>query len=112
MSAIELSVVICNGRPTFPFSTVQSIQSQATANIEIIVVSNHPRSRWTLENLGNQLRVVCALNSKANVSRNLGAFIATSDYVLFLDDDVTIAPDFVEKMIKFVRGKADGAISR
>jgi glycosyltransferase involved in cell wall biosynthesis len=52
------------------------------------------------------------MNTKANVSRNLGANIATGDYILFLDDDVTIAPDFIEKTIKFVRSRADGAISR
>jgi glycosyltransferase involved in cell wall biosynthesis len=112
MPTPKLSVVICNGRTDYPTKTISSIKgNNESSDIEIIVVSNNPKSNWNIDHFDESIRVVCALNSKANVSRNLGAWIATGQYVLFLDDDVILDPTFIDKSLAIINQNPDGAIS-
>lgn len=46
------------------------------------------------------LMVVDRENSGRAASRNIGAEMATSDYLIFLDDDCMVKPDFIEKKLE------------
>lgn len=73
---------------------IDSVLSQDYSNIELIVVNDAPNynKRKEIDELvgGYQPKVKYVINTKgggANASRNLGASIATGEYLSFLDDD-------------------------
>jgi glycosyltransferase involved in cell wall biosynthesis len=80
--------------------TIRQLLEQTTALFEIIVIDQtagpDPFTRAKLEEWNNQ-RIHWLRQREANASkaRNAGALTATSDILLFLDDDVQLGPEFV-----------------
>jgi glycosyltransferase involved in cell wall biosynthesis len=97
---LKTTVVICSvNRPDVLSETIESVlQGQSTPPREIIVsVCNreHVPERILAE---ASVRVVVSARQGLTVQRNTGAKLVRTPYTLFLDDDVEIAPNFIESM--------------
>ena len=92
----QFSVIItCHNQAIFIRDAVNSALAQSYKACEVIVVDDASTdgSVDILKTFGNSLRLVCApKNIGANAARNLGASVATGDYLVFLDGDDLLSP--------------------
>jgi len=87
--------------------TVQDLSRQTVAPREIIVVDNTPVAErhkpvW-FDRTGDACKVVyvsSSMEGRVNVARNEGLRIASADYVVLLDDDMDLAPNFLERFLE------------
>jgi glycosyltransferase involved in cell wall biosynthesis len=96
--APSLSVIIATkNRPEALANALRSIEAQTVQPSEVIVIDQSPGAPY-------------ASISGSAVARNAGIERARGDVLLFLDDDVTLHPDFVEKLLASYRENptADG----
>ncbi|MFC4351811.1 glycosyltransferase family 2 protein [Fodinicurvata halophila] len=95
----DISVVIptCD-RPLLLERALASVMSQSRQAYEILVVDNG-RTPLDMSQLPNSVHLL-SLPPRVGVSRarNAGAENASGDYIAFLDDDDTWAPDYLETM--------------
>lgn len=106
--APELSVVICTwNRRDELVQTLQSVAGCMSASLErceILVVDNNS-SDGTADAVrqlsSGDFPIVLVHESRAGLSnaRNRGVASARGPWVLFLDDDVDVAPDFLERYL-------------
>lgn len=86
-------------------NAISSCMAQTYDNIELIVVEDKSTDS-TLEILNNLLKVYDFtlikhdVNKGAGQSRKDGIEVATGDYVITVDSDDTIEPDFIETLVK------------
>lgn len=102
MSVHHISCIIpTHGRPEFLHEALGSVLDQVTPPSEIIVVSDDgdEDSRRVAESFGrSEIPVRYVRNESqpgASGSRNLGAVVATGDWLAFLDDDDLWRPDML-----------------
>src|ERR1700736_5743347 len=92
----QFSVIItCHNQALFIEDAVNSAFSQTYKAREVIVVddASSDNSVDILKAFGNSLRLICATeNIGANAARNLGASVASGDYLVFLDGDDLLSP--------------------
>lgn len=106
-TAGRVSVVIpFYNRGAFIEETLNSALAADYADIEIIIVndgSDEPASLEALRRIEaadhSNLRVVTTANHGAATARNIGATLATGEFLLFLDSDDLIAPDFIQRAV-------------
>ncbi len=85
--------------------TLNSIFSQTYKNIEVILVNDGSNDN-TLPFLNNlhltfpSLAIIHKMNEGASIARNTGAAKATGNYLLFVDSDDKIAPNYIEKCLE------------
>lgn len=98
---MDLSVVIPAGRPGAARATLESLRAQTfspPAGWEAIVVGPHPDGpalAWP----GADVRAVSLPRLEfPAVMRNAGAAAARGDWLLFVDDDISLAPDFFARL--------------
>lgn len=101
----ELSIIIPTmDRPSILQATVKSVL-EATHGIpaEIIVVNDS--KSISIQNVFQSDKVRIVNNPKKGVAaaRNLGASLAVSDLLLFLDDDILLSEKTLLSLIEFVR---------
>jgi len=110
----EISVVI----PTFERPEALQVtlaglaaQTMPASDFEVVVVDDgsQPPLGLRAADWPFRLTVVHQARSGAAAARNVGAARATTDVLVFVDDDITLAPDALEAIGKAVRG-ADEAV--
>lgn len=82
---------------------IDSVRTQTYGDIDIIVVddgSDAPDTIAFLDNLGDDVRLVRQRNLGLPGARNTGFREARNNYVLPLDCDDWIEPDFIEKAVR------------
>ena len=88
-----LSVVIIDSRskqhPKWVEECIDSVKNQSLSNLELIVLDNRERF------------------FTAGRMRNQGLQEATADWVLFVDDDDFISPDYCTSLAVFIQGAPD-----
>ncbi|MDP3785230.1 MAG: glycosyltransferase family 2 protein [bacterium] len=81
---------------------------------KIIIVDDFS-SDGTFKMLQNEFPEVLVIRNEKNLgptaSRNRGAKLAEGKYILFLDNDVLVKPDAIEKLLKFLESNSAVAIT-
>lgn len=89
--------------------TINSVVNQSSDNWECIIVDD-----GSADNTRIVLEELCSENNKLNwykrnknekgasVCRNQGAAVAKGDYLIFLDSDDLIGPDFIKKRLELI----------
>lgn len=103
--AISVVIPCYNGGRDLP-GALDSVRAQTFSNYEIIVVddgSTDPETGRILDGLGESIRLIRQPNRGLPAARNAGVAVATGDYILPLDCDDRLAPDFLEKTLLLMR---------
>jgi GT2 family glycosyltransferase len=106
---VNTTVVICSAnRPDVLAETVDSLLYSQTLPPREIIISVYNQQHVhekTREKLA--VRVVSGARQGTCVQRNVAAKLVRSPYTLFLDDDVELAPDFIESMERLLAREKD-----
>lgn len=86
---------------------ISSILEQTYTNIEIVVVNDGStdETRQLINNIAQtdkRVNVIHKKNGGVSAARNSGIEISTGDYLVFVDGDDYIAPDYVEYMLSLI----------
>ena len=90
---------------------LHSLRRQTYADLEIIIVDNasSDATRELLSNYGSEIKVVCnGTNVGFAAAQNQAARLAKGDWLLSLNPDVVLSPDFVGKAVE--SGELDAKI--
>lgn len=108
MSELSVSIIIpvYNAATTLP-KTIESIYAQTYGNWEVIIVDNNSQDETLTiaKNIALQdsrIQVAIETQQGASLARNCGIKLAKFDWLLFLDGDDWIAPQYLEKMTKAI----------
>lgn len=86
---------------------VESILDNTYRNLEVIVVNDGSTDR-SLEIINSikdeRLKVVSQDNGGLSSARNAGLYLASGDYISFIDADDVVAPNFYEKLVDTING--------
>ena len=95
---MNTTVIICSvGRPTILHETVLGLLSQTVQPASIIISLCHEGS--ALPETGELPRVRCIVGARgSSVQRNAAIPLVRTRYALFLDDDMELATDYIERM--------------
>ena len=102
MSTTLLSVVIpTHNRGALALRAVESVLKSNNPSIEIIVVEDQTSSaeEWLREHIkSGNIKYFCRDdgNNSTSQTRNLGVKLATGKFILFLDDDDILMPEYLE----------------
>ena len=107
---MTFSVVICTyNRAKYLSQTIESVlkQTYPLSDFEIIVIDNNSTDN-TQEILSDfktnfNLRYYKEINQGISYARNLGVSQAQGKYIVFIDDDETINPDFLGNLYQFIQ---------
>jgi glycosyltransferase involved in cell wall biosynthesis len=106
-------VIPCFNYGRFVGEAVRSAVRQEGADVRVVVVDDGstdgrtPRmcDRAAMQGRAGQVRVIHQANAGLPAARNLGAAGATGEYLVFLDADDVLEPDFVAKLAPAARGQ-------
>jgi glycosyltransferase involved in cell wall biosynthesis len=104
-------IITTHARPALLQRALQSVRRQNFAELAVIVVADE-RSRETRDAALGHLGPTDLFIARGGVpgpaaSRNLGLAVASSDYVLFLDDDDELSADMIPAMDAAIGGAKD-----
>lgn len=111
-------IVPCYNVERYVEQCIRSIIGQSYKNIEIITVDdgspdNSPQILDKLANEDSRIKVIHKQNAGVSAARNSGLDVATGDYIVFVDGDDYLAPDYVDYMLSLaVRDNADLVLSK
>jgi glycosyltransferase involved in cell wall biosynthesis len=105
---MKYSIIIpTKDRPDFLKACLESIRKQIGSrdDIEVIVVDDGSEAGKSIENQmickhGNAIYLKHEYNRKMAVARNTGASVACGKWVIFLDDDVIINENWIDRLIE------------
>lgn len=108
----ELSIIVCTyNRRALLERCLTSLTTQnniAKSQFEIIVVNNNSRDdtaatveRLALDNLN--LRQILETQQGLSYARNRGAFEARGRYLIYLDDDATVAENYLKNILHILK---------
>jgi glycosyltransferase involved in cell wall biosynthesis len=78
---------------------LRSIKGQTFKNIELIVVDNFSKDK-TAEIAKKYAAKVCLKGPERSSQRNYGAQVASGEYLLYLDADMILSPNVIEKCVE------------
>jgi glycosyltransferase involved in cell wall biosynthesis len=104
-SAYPVSVIIPTvERYSYLFTVLKHLQKQTIKPREVIVIDQTPvklRQEQFVQDFGDIGLIYLTLETLGQcTSRNMGLLKSTGDYILFIDDDVELKPDVIEKHLK------------
>lgn len=99
-----LSIIIptLNEEKHLPF-LLESLKKQTFRDFEIIVADNHSKDRT--REIALQFGCLVTSGGLPSAGRNAGARQASREWLLFLDADVLLPPDFLEKALEEIQEK-------
>lgn len=103
-----VSVIIPTyNRPKLLEKAVESALAQTYQNIEIIIVddgSTDPCVSPLLDKIqkNNKIHIIRKENAYLGAARNAGVQAAKGDYIVFLDDDNILFPEFIERCLQIL----------
>ena len=92
-------------------NALQSVLNQTYQDIEILLIDDNPSGYPESEEIQSYIKhldnkkikyIRNGKNLGGSLSRNVGIFAATGDYITFLDDDDEYMPQKVEKQLNFM----------
>ena len=86
-----------------------SIRRQDYNAIELIVVDNHSTDQ-TLQIASGNADVVDTFGPERSAQRNRGAHLSHGEFLLFIDSDMTLAPQIVRECVDIVRTSGAPAV--
>jgi GT2 family glycosyltransferase len=97
---MKTTVVICSAnRPAVLAETIDSITHRQSLQPREIIISVYDPSHVAEQTrTHSSVRVVLSCRPGTSVQRNVAAKVVRTPYTLFLDDDVELAPDFLDSM--------------
>ncbi|MDR1370739.1 MAG: glycosyltransferase family 2 protein [Dysgonamonadaceae bacterium] len=121
MSTPLFSVVICTyNRAKYLEQTLQSVVSQdyPSEKFEIVVVDNNSPDRTEAASFSFRdqykdltIRYFKELQQGISYGRNRGVSEASGEYIVFLDDDETVEPVFLQNLEDFYTGYKDASLT-
>ena len=111
----DVSVVIpCYNQGEYLPEAVESVRSQTHKNLEIIIVNDGSDDAKTSDicsaYAGPDVRVVATSNQGLAAARNNGIALASGTYILPLDADDRIAPEYIAKALEVLERQSDVGI--
>lgn len=111
----KVSVIIpCYNHGAFLPETLDSLQAQTFTDFETIVVNDGSTDEATITQLKNiqreNTRVIHTVNQGVSAARNRGITEAKGDYILPLDADDKIGPDYLALAVKVLDTRPDVGI--
>ena len=99
-----ISVIIPSGRADRVFHTIEGLcqQSIDRAQYEIVVVTPEPVKMRSLEQFNVRVQAVDRLYAPGKM-RNIGANVASGEFLFFIDDDCIPPADWLEVMQKTLK---------
>lgn len=110
--SVSVIISVRNGEP-FIADAIHSALAQGDCIKEIIVVNDRSTDNTSgvVKALGNpKVRVIPATRRGLPAGRNIGADVATSEWLYFLDADDLVRPGAVPKLLEAAEKDADAAI--
>lgn len=99
------ALIVTYLRPVELESCIESLLAQTFPPTEVVVVDNgggiDEATRAACGRLYGGTRVTCIANpeNSLTVARNLGVAACDGEFILLVDDDVTLAADYIEQML-------------
>ncbi len=111
----KVSVVVpCYNHGDFLMETLDSLQAQTFTDYEIIVVNDGSTDEATVTLLQSlhllRTRVIHTDNRGVSAARNRGITEASGEYILPLDADDKIGPEYLEQAVRLLESKPGIAI--
>lgn len=110
----KVSIIIpCYNQAEYVKEAIESALNQTYSNIEIVVINDASKdnSSDVIKECANKHENIIFLDEKENKgvvkSRNLAIEKCSGDYILPVDADDKIAPDFAEKAVKILNDNED-----
>ena len=117
LRSADISIVIAT-RNRYPvlYKTLDTLDFQTLLPKEILIVDASDKTELkpaisTFKNIGNSIRWVIASQKGAAVQRNEGVEKANCSYILFMDDDVYLQNDVIEKLWRGIQIPGTGAVN-
>ena len=106
MDLISIIIPVYNKEP-FISSCLESVICQTYSCLQIIVIddgsSDHSLSICRQYSIRDKrIQVYCHANSGVSYTRNVGISHATGKYIMFIDSDDTISPNYVETYYQLI----------
>jgi glycosyltransferase involved in cell wall biosynthesis len=113
----KISVIICSyNRENYIIQAIDSLYHQtiARSEYEVIVVDNNSTDNteqvcktYIAAHPDYNIRYLTEKQQGASFARNTGAAIATSPYLVFMDDDAKAEKDYLERILRFFETHPD-----
>lgn len=118
VNAIPVSVVTpTRGRPAEVAGMLENLSRQTVAPVEVILVDGAPPDETATEQAVASLKpalpfdcVYVRAGGGTAIQRNVGVENATGDFVAFIDDDIRLDPDYLEKILEAFASDAEGRV--
>lgn len=105
----RVSVIIPTfNRPKLLAQAVKSVLKQTVHPLEIIIINNGSKPEYLneLSRIGHSCDAINLIHLQSNkgpgYARNIGIENSKGDWILFLDDDDVLAPDFIESCVQSI----------
>lgn len=106
-----ISIVIpCYNAESFIKDTINSVLTQSYQNFEIIIINDGStdQSLEIIKNISDaRINIINKKNSGISDTRNIGLQQAEGKYVLFLDSDDIISPNYLKSGIELLENSTD-----
>jgi glycosyltransferase involved in cell wall biosynthesis len=106
-----VSIIIpCFNHGKFIEAAIASVKQQPYQNVEIIVVDDGSTDSYTVEvlnKISNDVKVIRQSNSGPSVARNNAIRQSNGEYILALDSDNKIRPQYISKAVEILKTKPE-----
>jgi GT2 family glycosyltransferase len=113
VGVVLTTVVVCSAnRPDALAETIESLTRTQSVQPREIIVSLFDRAHAPEKITANPaVRIVVSRKQALSAQRNAAIRLVRTPYTLFLDDDVEIAPNFIESMEKLLEAAEDVVVA-